>query len=59
MNKTKTVKYQIEPEEVEKRSLESNNFREKFDFYSLEEVGREHKGISNILKRKIQIIEES
>ena len=43
MNKTKTVKYQIEPEEVEKRSLESNNFREKFDFYRLEKVGKEHK----------------
>ena len=43
MNKTKTVKYQIEPEEAEKRSLEIDNFREKFDFYRLEKVGKEHK----------------
>ena len=43
MNKTKTVKYQTEPEEVEKRSLESDNFREKFDFYRLEKVVKEHK----------------
>ena len=43
MNKTKTVKYQIESEEVEKKSLESDNFREKFDFYRLEKVGKEHK----------------
>ena len=33
MNKTKTVKYQIEPEEVEKRSLE-------IYFYRLEKVGK-------------------
>ena len=36
MNKTKTVRYQIEPEEVEKRSLE-------IYFYRLEKVGKEHK----------------
>ena len=33
MNKTKTSKYQIEPEYVEDDiSLEDDNFREKFDF---------------------------
>ena len=30
MDKTKTAKYQIEPENVEKKSLEDDNFREKF-----------------------------
>ena len=29
MNKIKTAKYQIEPENVEKKSLEDDNFREK------------------------------
>ena len=32
MNKTKTSKYQTEPEYVEKKSLEDDNFRKKFDF---------------------------
>ena len=43
MNKIKTAKYQIEPEEVEKKSLENENFREKFDFYRLEKVGKDNK----------------
>ena len=42
MNKTKTTKYQIEPEEVEKKSLEDDNFREKIDFYRLEKVGKDN-----------------
>ena len=40
MNKTKTQKYGVEPEKIEKKSLEDNNFREKFDFYRLEKVGK-------------------
>ena len=32
MNKTKTQKYDVVPEEIEKKSLEDDNFREKFDF---------------------------
>ena len=43
MNKTKTAKYQIEPEEVEKKSLEDENFREKFDFCRLEKEGKDNK----------------
>ena len=39
LNKTKTAKYQIEPEEVEKRALSDDVFREKYDFYRLEKVG--------------------
>ena len=39
LNKTKTAKYQIEPEEVEKTALSDNVFREKYDFYRLEKVG--------------------
>ena len=40
MNKTKTVKYDIEFEKIEKRSLEDDNFREKYDFYRLAKVGK-------------------
>ena len=39
MNKTKTQKYGVEPEKIEKKSLEDDDFREKFDFYRLEKVG--------------------
>ena len=42
MNKTETVKYDVEPEEIEKRSLEDDNFREKYDFYRLAKVGKDH-----------------
>ena len=42
MNKTKTVKYDVEPEEIKKRSLEDDNFREKYDFYRLAKVGKHH-----------------
>ena len=35
MNKTKSMKYQIEPEYAERKSLEDDNFREKFDFYRI------------------------
>ena len=40
LNKTKTEKYQMEPEEVEKKALSDDNFREKYDFYRLEKVGK-------------------
>ena len=40
MNKTKTLKYEVEPEKIEKKSLSDDNFREKFDFYRLEKVGK-------------------
>ena len=43
MNNTKTSKYQIQPEHVEKKSLEDDIFREKFDFYRLEKVAKNHK----------------
>ena len=36
---SKTAKYQIEPEEVEKRALLDDAFREKYDFYRLEKIG--------------------
>ena len=41
MNRTKTQKYQIEPEEVEKRTLSDEKFREEYDFYRIEKVGKE------------------
>ena len=41
MNKTKTQKYDVEPEKIEKKSLEDDNFREKFDFYKLQKVGKD------------------
>ena len=40
INKTKGTKYQIEPEYVERKSLEDDNFREKFDFYRIGKVGK-------------------
>ena len=42
MNKTKTVKYDVEPEEIEKRSLDDDKFREKYDFYKFSKVGKHH-----------------
>ena len=41
MNNTKTQKYQIEPEKVERKSLSSLQFKEEFDFYRLEKVGKD------------------
>ena len=52
MNKTKTTKYQIEPEYVEKKSLEDDNFREKFDFYRIEKVGKNNKRIKRYIIKK-------
>ena len=39
LNKTKTAKYGIEPDEVEKKALSDDVFREKYDFYRLELIG--------------------
>ena len=41
MHKTKTQKYDFEPEEIEKKTLEDGNFREKYDFHSLQKVGKD------------------
>ena len=38
MNNTKSIKYGLEPEIIEKRSLTDDNFREKYDFYRLNQV---------------------
>ena len=40
MNKTKTQKYDIEPEKIREKSLEDDNFREKSDFYRVEKIGK-------------------
>ena len=53
MNKTKSTKYQIEPEEVERKSLKDDNFREKFDFYRIEKVGKSKKRTKRY-KRKLR-----
>ena len=52
MNKTKSTKYQIETEEVEKKSLKDDNFREKFDFYRIEKVGKSNKRTKIYLIKK-------
>ena len=52
MNKTKTVKYQIEPEDVEKKALADDNFREKFDFYRLSKIGKENKRYKRYMSKK-------
>ena len=41
MNKNKTAKYDIEPEKVEKASLEDDHFKEKYDFHRLQKVGKD------------------
>ena len=40
MNKTKTQKYDIEPEKIREKSLEDDNFSEKSDFYRVEKIGK-------------------
>ena len=52
MNKTKTVKYQIEPEDVEKKALADDNFREKFDFYRLSKIEKENKRYKRYMSKK-------
>ena len=38
MNNTKSIKYDLEPEVIENCSLKDDNFREKYDFYRLQQV---------------------
>ena len=52
MNRTKTQKHQIEPEEVEKRVLSDEKFREEYDFYRNEKVGKESAGIDRYNLKK-------
>ena len=52
MNKTKRAKHQTEPENVEKKSLEDDNFREKFDFYKIDNVGKHNKRIKRYMAKK-------
>ena len=52
LNRTKTEKYQIEPEEVEKKALSDDNFREKYDFYRLEKVGKHANRLDRYNSRK-------
>ena len=40
MNKTKTWKYGVEPEKIEEKPLTDHNFREKFDFYRFQKIGK-------------------
>ena len=58
MNKTKNVKYDVDPEEIEKRSLEDDNFREKYDFYRLAKVGKHHARQLRYNKTKDEKIQE-
>ena len=41
MNKTKSQKYQIEPEIVEQKSLKNVNFKDEYDFHRLSKVGKD------------------
>ena len=43
MNNTKSIKYDLEPEVIEKRSLIDGNFKEKYDFYRLYKVTKAFK----------------
>ena len=52
MNKTKTRKYQIEPENVGKKSLTDDIFKEKFDFYRLAKIGKENKRYERYMTKK-------
>ena len=52
INKTKTTKYQNEPENVEKKALADENFREKFDFYRLTKIGKENKRYKRYMSKK-------
>ena len=43
MNNTKSIKYGLEPEVIEKRSLADEDFKEKYDFYRLKQVTKAFK----------------
>ena len=38
MNNTKSVKYGLEPEVIEKESLQNENFQERYDFHRLNQI---------------------
>ena len=38
MNNTKSVKYSLEPEVIEKESLQNENFKERYDFHRLNQI---------------------
>ena len=38
MNNTKSVKYGLEPEVIEKESLQNENFKERYDFHRLNQI---------------------
>ena len=50
MNNTKSVKYGFEPEIIENRSLIDDNFREKYDFYRLNQVTKAFKRLNQVTK---------
>ena len=52
MSKTKTRKYQIEPENVEKKYLTDDVFKEKFNFYRLAKIGKEKKRYERYMTKK-------
>ena len=55
INKTKMQKYDIEPDEVERKALSDDIFKEKFDFYRLEKVGKHAARLDKCnLKKDIQ-----
>ena len=47
MNNTKSVKYGLEPEVIERQSLADENFKEKYDFYRLNQVTKAFKRYKN------------
>ena len=62
MNNTKSIKYGLEPEVIEKQSLTDDNFREKYDFYRLKQVTKAFKrykkhDVNIDLKRKKKLRE--
>ena len=55
LNNTKTAKYQIEPEKVEKKALSDDVFWGKYDFYRLRKVGTDVNRLGRYhLKKDIQ-----
>ena len=40
MNNTKSVKYGLEPEVIEKESLRNENFKERYDFHRLKQIAK-------------------
>ena len=40
MNNTKTEKYNLEPEVIERKSLQDENFKERYDFHRLNQIAK-------------------